>query len=160
MGMHQVPLPATNTTFMKRVRACFFPAGAQTSRPISVFYRGDSLQYGRRNVLANEELMKPRGVNYVHDVIVNINYEGKNYTYRVFFRRYMTLPANQPIRNLAGPNVRMEGDLLVVGCGKRVEVRNLGGRQDLLAMREAVRRMARRLSPMRPRRSIPRVMNV
>ncbi|KAJ3744548.1 hypothetical protein EV360DRAFT_90165 [Lentinula raphanica] len=146
MGKHQVPCPRSKTVIKKSIRALMFPADGLTSEKISVFYREDPVRLkGQRYVDADEELTGDTIDSKVHDLIVSITHRRKKYKFRVFFRRHDDLPVNQSILNWA--NEDMEGDVLVVACGKVVDVRNMRGRLEEKVAKIAVRRLAHRLAP-------------
>ena len=88
--------------------------------------------------MAADELREPQLQPYVHDIVVSVTYRRKVYKFRAFFKRHTRLPINQAIQNLAGVN--LEGDVLVVACGKKVEVRNLRGRDERRALDIAMHR--------------------
>ncbi|KAH7872422.1 uncharacterized protein C8R40DRAFT_1052363, partial [Lentinula edodes] len=89
-----------------------------------------------RFVLASDELSHPRTQSYVHDTIVSISHLGKRYKFRLFYKRHKLLPVNQAIQHLA--DVSLEGDVLVLVCGTKVEIRNLRS-NELRAAEKAVR---------------------
>ncbi|KAJ3717721.1 hypothetical protein C8R42DRAFT_586514 [Lentinula raphanica] len=139
MGRYQVPCPRSRTTIHKSFRALLFPADGPTSEAVEVFYREDPVNHkGQRYVLANEELTGSEVNQFVHDIIVSITHRRKKYAFRVFFRRHVDLPINQSVLNWT--NEMMEGDVLVVACGKVVDVRNMRGRLEEQVAKMAIRR--------------------
>lgn len=88
--------------------------------------------------MAGLELSDPKRQPYVHDSIVSVRYRRKSYTFRIFYKRHKLLPINQGLSQLAG--VEMEGDVLVVMCGKRVGVRNICNALEMRAAEHAVQR--------------------
>ncbi|KAJ3873307.1 hypothetical protein F5051DRAFT_337890, partial [Lentinula edodes] len=136
------------------IRARIYRAGRATSEPLRVFYRKDLTQLGQgRYVLAADELSHPRTQPYVHDSTVEIVHRGKRYKFRLFYKHHKLLPPNQAIQQLA--NVTMDGDILVVACGTKVNVRNFRNRLEVRAAEKAVRRFAQHITPFRARRRFP-----
>lgn len=83
-------------------------------------------------MLASEILSGSKLQSYIHDILVTITYRGRLYKFQVFFKRHQYLPNNQTIHNLCGGV--MEGDVLLVACGKKVTVRNMrSGIEDRVA---------------------------
>ena len=74
-------------------------------------------------MLAADELSGQRLQPYVHDVTVTVRYRHKMFKFLVFFKRHKSLPGNRTVHSLSG--MEMDGDVLLVACGKRVNVRNL-----------------------------------
>lgn len=116
-----------------------YRANRHTAENVQVYYREDTRhpEWGRY-LLASDELSGPREQPYIHDTVIRIKHRRKDYTFRVFYKRHKMLPINQAVQALAG--VAMEGDVLVVACGKRVGIRNLSSRLEAQAAEHAVRR--------------------
>ncbi|KAF9064072.1 hypothetical protein BDP27DRAFT_1230994, partial [Rhodocollybia butyracea] len=143
----------------RSVRGRIYRANGQTAETIQVYYREDTLYPERgRYVLAADELMGTKQQPYVHDSVITIEHRRKKYTFRIFYKHHKLLPINQPIQALGG--VAMEGDVLVVACGKKVAVRNFQNSREIRAAENAVRRFVQRLSPFRDRRSFPASLGV
>ncbi len=124
------------------MRARIYRADDLEAQPIQVFYREDPRRPHRgRYILAADELSHPKTQSYVHDSIVTIQYRRKTHTFRVFYKRHKLLPINRALQGL-----EMEGDILVVACGKKVGVRNMRGKVEERAAEQAVRRQAIRQS--------------
>ncbi|THU95288.1 hypothetical protein K435DRAFT_859673 [Dendrothele bispora CBS 962.96] len=159
MGMHQRPLSLEGKKLVKSIRARFYPHQSQNPRWMSAFYRESLLQTrpAQQYVLAADELSGPRQQPYVHDIVVTLTYRRKVYKFRVFFKRHKLLPTNKSIRALC--NVDVDGDVLVVACGKEVDVRNMRGKEEGRAADLAVKRLFARLDPLRGRR-LPAVLSV
>ncbi|KAJ3871271.1 hypothetical protein F5051DRAFT_341151, partial [Lentinula edodes] len=135
----------------RSLRARIYWSNSLSSQPIDVIYREDS--QGHRFVLASDELSHPRTQSYVHDTIVSISHLGKRYKFRLFYKRHKLLPVNQAIQHLA--DVSLEGDVLVLVCGTKVEIRNLRS-NELRAAEKAVRQFAQVIAPtLRTRRTFP-----
>ncbi|KAJ3885406.1 hypothetical protein GG344DRAFT_59283, partial [Lentinula edodes] len=135
----------------RRLRARIYRSNSLSSQPIDVIYREDS--QGHRFVLASDELSHPRTQSYVHDTIVSISHLGKRYKFRLFYKRHKLLPVNQAIQHLA--DVSLEGDVLVLVCGTKVEIRNLRS-NELRVAEKAVRQFAQVIAPtLRTRRTFP-----
>ncbi|KAJ3897220.1 hypothetical protein F5879DRAFT_814131, partial [Lentinula edodes] len=135
----------------RSLRARIYRANNLSSQPIDVVYREDAQSH--RFVLASEELSHPKTQSYVHDTTVSISHLGKRYKFRLFFKRHKLLPVNQAIMRLA--NVSMEGDVLVLVCGSKVEIRNLRS-DELRAADKAVRQFSQVIAPiLRTRRTFP-----
>ncbi|KAH7874201.1 hypothetical protein F5879DRAFT_1067459, partial [Lentinula edodes] len=138
----------------RSVRARIYRANGTNSAPTRVYYREDSFQLERgRFVLASAELPHPQTQPYIHDSIVKVVHRGKQYKFRVFFKRHKLLPTNQAILQLAG--APMDGDVLVVACGTKVGIRNIRGRLETRAADKAVKRFAQHIAPFRTRRTFP-----
>ncbi|KAJ3769379.1 hypothetical protein FB446DRAFT_648748, partial [Lentinula raphanica] len=139
----------------RSVRARIYRANSQTSEFTQVFYREDPRRPQRgRFVLASEELSRSSTQPYIHDCVVEVVHRRKRYKFRVFFKRHKKLPINQPILQLS--NARMDGNVLVVACGTKVSVKNLGSRLEACAANKAVQRFAQYIAPrLRTRRSFP-----
>ncbi|THV00403.1 hypothetical protein K435DRAFT_854751 [Dendrothele bispora CBS 962.96] len=155
MGMNQVYVSPLASPVSKRIRARLYPADRQVPLSVSSYYRGDPTQ---RYVLALDTLSGAKTQPYVHDVVVSVTYRRKAYKFRVFFKRHKLLPINQAVRQLAGIDV--EGDVLVVAVGKKVNIRNLRGREENRAADLALRRLMQRLTPLRTRPTFPAKMTV
>ncbi|KAJ3847059.1 hypothetical protein EV368DRAFT_51853, partial [Lentinula lateritia] len=138
----------------RSVRARIYRANDSNSAPIRVFYHEDSFRLERgRFVLASTELPHPQTQPYIHDSIVKVVHRGKQYKFRVFYKRHKLLPTNQAILQLAG--APMDGDVLVVACGTKVGIRNFGSRLEIRAADKAVKRFAQHIAPFRTRRTFP-----
>ncbi|KAJ3808658.1 hypothetical protein F5876DRAFT_45554, partial [Lentinula aff. lateritia] len=74
-------------------------------------------------VLASHLLAEPRLQPYIHNITLKICHCGKVYEFLVFFKRHKKLPLNLSVQDLGGRDV--QGDILLVACGKRVSVWNL-----------------------------------
>jgi hypothetical protein len=124
---------------VRTVRGRIYRANGQRAEAIQVYYREDTQNPERgRYVLAADELMGTKRQPYVHDSVVTIQHRRKNYTFRIFYKHHKLLPVNQPIQALDG--LAMEGDVLVVACGKKVAVRNIQNNREIRAAENAVRR--------------------
>ncbi|KIK53123.1 hypothetical protein GYMLUDRAFT_122538, partial [Collybiopsis luxurians FD-317 M1] len=75
---------------------------------------------------------------YIHDIIVTIFYNKKQYKFCIFFQRHLYLPSNQCVAGVNGAPIA--GDLLVVACGKRYDVQNMNGLAETQAADLAARR--------------------
>jgi hypothetical protein len=114
------------------ISARIYRANSYSSSPINVLYCVNSVHPGQhRYVFATEHFTHPRRQPYVHDTTVKIRYRRKHYTFMLFFRRHSCLPPNLAVRKLAG--VTMDGDVLVVACGTKVNVRGFRGRVEARA---------------------------
>lgn len=82
--------------------------------------------------------MGPKLQPYIHDVRVSIQHAGIWYQFLIFFKRHKKLPVNECIQALGGRD--MNGDLMVVACGERANVRNLRGAVENNVADIAVRR--------------------
>ncbi|KAJ3900220.1 hypothetical protein F5879DRAFT_925620 [Lentinula edodes] len=129
------------------------------SQPVQVFYREDPDHLERgRFVLASEELTHHKTQSYIHDCIVSVTHSGKSYKFRIFFKCHKFLPTNQGI--LQSANVEMDGDVLVVACGKRVTIRNLRNNIEVRAAEKAVKKFAQHIDPFRTRRTFPAAVSL
>ncbi|KAJ3753727.1 hypothetical protein EV360DRAFT_74277 [Lentinula raphanica] len=154
MGMNQLPLRTNRNTRTHSVRARIYRFNGARSQPVQACYQEETSALGkRRYVFATETLSYPKMQRYVHDSIVDVVYYGRLYTFRVFYRRHKRLPTNQRILQLTG--IEMDGDVLVVAYGTRFGVRNFRGNVEAQAADEAVRKLARALTPFRTKRKFP-----
>lgn len=95
-------------------------------------------------MIASDVISNPRTQSYIHDVTVTIHFRGMNFRFLVFFKRHILLPANQAVQAAGGG--LMEGDVLVVACGRNVSIRNLRGLVETRAADQAVIRYAARVN--------------
>ncbi|KAJ3806106.1 hypothetical protein EV368DRAFT_48836, partial [Lentinula lateritia] len=139
---------------IKGIRARLYPAHSISPKAITAHFKEDTQQPNiNRFVFAGDLLSKPRLQPYIHDVILTIRYCGKSFKFLVFFKKHKLLPPNETVRNLQGEC--MNGDVLVVACGKRVSIRNLrSGLEDRAADR-AIKRLTQALHPIDTRRRFP-----
>ncbi|KAJ3752069.1 hypothetical protein FB446DRAFT_605450, partial [Lentinula raphanica] len=115
----------------KGIYARLYPAQGHYPRPVLARYRENHPARGNRFVLASDTLAGPNIQSYIHDTILNIHHRRRLYRFRVFFKRHVRLPVNQSIQRLSG--IRMEGDVLLVACGRQVTVRNLRSAEGRIA---------------------------
>ncbi|KAJ3899334.1 hypothetical protein F5879DRAFT_811088 [Lentinula edodes] len=142
---------------IRSVRARIYRADNPNPASIKVFYREDPLRLERgRFVVASTELSHPKTQPYIHDSIVKVVHRGKQYKFRVFFKRHKSLPINQAILQLIG--APMDGDVLVVACGTKVGVKNFRTRLEARAADKAVKRFAQYIAPFRTRRTFPALL--
>ncbi|KAJ3736234.1 hypothetical protein DFJ43DRAFT_990276, partial [Lentinula guzmanii] len=143
----------------RAVRARVFRANEITSRWVQVHYaEAPRSPQHNRYVMASTNLMGARLQPYIHDCVVKIGHRRRQFTFRIFYKRHKFLPVNQAIQALAG--VAIEGDVLIVACGKKVAVRNMQNRLEARAAEQAVKRFAQGLGPFRTRRSFPALLEV
>ncbi|KAJ3915357.1 hypothetical protein F5877DRAFT_81915 [Lentinula edodes] len=155
MGMNHVATCIPNRhTRIKGIRARLYPAHAVSPKAVTAHFREDARQPNiNRFVFAKDLLSEPRLQPYVHDVVLTIRFRGKSFRFLVFFKRHKLLPPNRTIQSLQGGH--MNGDVLVVACGKRAPIRNLrSGLEDRAADR-AIRRLTEALHPIDTRRRFP-----
>ncbi|THU83948.1 hypothetical protein K435DRAFT_688532, partial [Dendrothele bispora CBS 962.96] len=119
------------------VRGRLYPADSYNARGVPVWYHENQAKT-ERHVLAWHQLNDPRLQPYVHDIIVTTVYRRKSYKFRVFLKRHKNLPLSLSIRQLA--DVDVGGDIMLVACGKKVDIRNMCGRAETRAADQAVRR--------------------
>ncbi|KAJ3847691.1 hypothetical protein EV368DRAFT_68897 [Lentinula lateritia] len=154
MGMHHVAtcIPDRHTT-VKSIRARLYSTHSPSPKPVTARYRENRGRPKDRFVFAADILSNPRRQPYIHDITLSIHYRGTLYKFLVFFKKHKMLPPNQSIQNLGGRHI--DGDVLLVACGKRVSIRNLrSGLEDRVAD-IAIRRLSESLDPIRIRRRFP-----
>ncbi|KAJ3852051.1 hypothetical protein EV368DRAFT_41834, partial [Lentinula lateritia] len=108
-------------------------------------------------IFAGDLLSGPRLQPYIHDIVVTVRHRGTSFKYLVFFKRHKLLPPNQCIQNLQGGHI--DGDLLLVSCGKKVPIRNLRNRLEVQAADRAIKRLAEALDPIRTGRQFPSTLS-
>ncbi|KAJ3845691.1 hypothetical protein EV368DRAFT_53653, partial [Lentinula lateritia] len=148
------PLHISTKVTTKGIRARLYSAGSARPRAITTHVRQNITDPANsRFVLASHLLAEPRLQPYIHDVTLKIRHCGKVYEFLVFFKRHKRLPLNLSVQNLGGRDV--QGDILLVACGKRVSVRNLCSGLEDRAADKAIRRLTEALDPIGSRRRFP-----
>lgn len=135
-------------TVVKPFRARLYPVHGASPKAVFAHYRENLPRpaCGTRFVLASDLMSNPQTQPYTHDLVLTTRYQRTVYKFRVFFKRHKLLPVNQSIQSMGGG--RIEGDLLVVACGRKVSVRNLrSGKEDRAADRAVKRHVVVRLYP-------------
>ncbi|KAJ3805452.1 hypothetical protein F5876DRAFT_69781 [Lentinula aff. lateritia] len=147
MGMHHVATCISDKhTIVKGIRARMYRAHSASPKVVTAHFRENARQPTRdRFDFAGDLLSNPRLQPYIHDVALSIRYGGKSFKFLVFFKRHKLLPPNQSVQNLGGGLV--DGDVLLVACGKRVSIRNLRSGLEDRAADKAVRRFSQILDP-------------
>ncbi|KAJ3735869.1 hypothetical protein DFJ43DRAFT_1150635 [Lentinula guzmanii] len=155
MGMHHIAtcIPDRYST-VKGIRARIYRANSTSPNSITAHFRVNTRQPSKdRFVFAADLLGNPRRQTYIHDITLSIRYRRTLYKFLVFFKKHKMLPQNQSIQNLGGSPIN--GDVLLIACGKRVSVRNLrSGLEDRVADK-AIERLSDALSPIRSQRYFP-----
>ncbi|KAJ3766487.1 hypothetical protein FB446DRAFT_653722, partial [Lentinula raphanica] len=119
----------------KTIRARLYSTNLNLPKAVTARVRHNTRRPANdRFVYASHLLSGQRTQPYVHDAVVKIRYEGRIFTFLVFFKRHKLLPVNVSIQNIGGRIMR--GDVLLVACGTKVSVRNLrSGLEDRAADR-------------------------
>ncbi|KAL1711455.1 hypothetical protein EV715DRAFT_298081 [Schizophyllum commune] len=155
MGKYQAQIRATLRKRTKSIRAVLYPYDEQTARAISVNYQEDPRHpEDGRYISAEPELRQATAQSYIHDIIVDVKYAHRPYTFHIFFKRHVTLGDNQAILALRGATKTFDGDVLVAVIGRNGCV-NLTTALQRRAANRAVKELAKRLAPMRSRRRFP-----
>lgn len=128
---------------VKPIRARLYPAHGASPKTVFAHYQANLPRpSGGRFVLASDLMSDHQMQPYIHDLVLTINCRRTVYKFRVFFKRHKLLPPNQSIHTMGGG--RMEGDVLLVACGRKVSVRNLrSGIEDRVADRAVKRHVFR-----------------
>ncbi|KAI5895832.1 uncharacterized protein SCHCODRAFT_02495829 [Schizophyllum commune H4-8] len=157
MTMNQVPLPESSSNFTKHIQVLLYPYEEERPKAIKAVFEGNRRHAQRRYLFADAKLRWRETQAYVHDILTTSKYNGRKYTFRVFFKRYKGLPKNQAIRALANAANAFEGDVLVAAIGPDVGLRNLNTALQRRAANNAVAKLSRRLTPFRKKRFPARI---
>ncbi|KAH7874285.1 uncharacterized protein C8R40DRAFT_1047878, partial [Lentinula edodes] len=123
----------------KGIRARLYPANSLSPKTVTAHLRENTrLPTKDRFVFSGDLLSGSRLQPYIHDIVVTVRHRGTSFKYLVFFKRHKLLPPNQCIQNLQGGHIN--GDVLLVACGKKVSVRNLRNRLEVQAADKAIKR--------------------
>ncbi|KAJ3928020.1 MAG: hypothetical protein NXY57DRAFT_902848, partial [Lentinula lateritia] len=143
---------------VKRLRARLYPANSVHPKAVVAHFRENPGQPTKdRFIFAGNLLSGPRLQPYIHDIVLTIRYRGTLFKFLVFFKRHKLLPPNRCIQNLQGGHI--DGDLLLVSCGKKVPIRNLRNRLEVRAADRAIKRLAEALDPIRTRHQFPSTLS-
>ncbi|KAJ3866967.1 hypothetical protein EV359DRAFT_35492, partial [Lentinula novae-zelandiae] len=143
---------------VKHLRAQLYPANSVHPKAIVARFRENPEQPTKDCfIFAGNLLLGPRFQPYIHDIALTIHYRGKFFKFLVFFKRHKLLPPDQCIQNLQGGHI--DGNLLLVSCGKKVLIRNLRNRLEVRAADRAIKRLAEALNPIRTWRQFPSTLS-